>query len=433
MDTIFSILTAVVAEATNPLTAGLAIAVIGLNIHFGLTGLINFGQAGFMLLGAYGFAISLREGIPLPLAVLIGLAAAALFALLLGLPTLQLRGDYLAIVTISAAEIIRFVGRLSSLQDLTGGALGIRGQFYRGPFVELSPFSQDPAETFTLFPFTYLDVADGAQWVRIGSLLVFVVLVVAVVVVFRNARRAGMLARTAGESTDPVDPASDAVGPGPVSPADAIFDDTPAKLGSRTVVLLSALGVLAAAVLFFTVPLTYPQTGANGWWARLVAWVLVGLCTLLAAALMRSPWGRLLRGIREDEDAIRSLGRNVFAVKMQALVIGGLFGALGGMVYVIATTVQPDSLGRQTTFLIYTALLLGGLATIFGPVLGSVLFFSVRIFIRETADAYIPDSIMNTQESNSFAFIVVGLILVLLIVFRPQGILGNKKEVSVNV
>ena len=71
-------------------------------------------------------------------------------------------------------------------------------------------------------------------------------------------------------------------------------------------------------------PLSYSNTGVNGWWVRLVAWTLVAICAVLVYLLTRSPWGRLLRGIREDEDAIRSLGKNVFAIKMQALIIGGL-------------------------------------------------------------------------------------------------------------
>ena len=75
---------------------------------------------------------------------------------------------------------------------------------------------------------------------------------------------------------------------------------------------------------------------------------------------------------------MRSLGKNVFAIKMQALVIGGLFGAVGGMMYVLPATVQPDSLGRSITFFCYTALLLGGAATIWGPVLGSLIFFVGR-------------------------------------------------------
>ena len=68
---------------------------------------------------------------------------------------------------------------------------------------------------------------------------------------------------------------------------------------------------------------------------RFVTWVLVAICCVLVWLLVRSPWGRLLRGIREDEDAMRSLGKNVFAIKMQALIIGGLFGAIGGMIYVL--------------------------------------------------------------------------------------------------
>ena len=105
---------------------------------------------------------------------------------------------------------------------------------------------------------------------------------------------------------------------------------------------------------------------------------------------MRSPWGRLLRGIREDEDAIRSLGKNVFAIKMQALIIGGLFGALGGMVYILPASMQPDAMGRSLTFFCWTALLLGGAATVFGPVLGTILFFAAASSMQGVSDAWCP-------------------------------------------
>lgn len=327
MDTFINILEAMARELVAPQTAAVAIAVIGLNVHFGLTGLLNMGQAGFMALGAYGFSISIWKGLPLPLAVLIGLGAALVFALILGMPTLKLRGDYLAIVTISAAEIIRFTGRLSVLTDFTGAAQGIPGKEYREPFTDLSFFG--------------------------------------------------------GGST--------------------------------------SIGFL-----------DYPNTGVNGWWVRAVAWSLVIICTLLIYLLARSPWGRMLRGIREDEDAIRSLGKNVFAIKMQALVIGGMFGALGGMAYILAGSMQADQFGRSLTFFAYTALLLGGAATIFGPILGTVLFYVGRIFVKNTANAYVPDSIMNTSQTEQFSFIVVGVGLMLIVIFRPQGILGNKREVKLN-
>jgi branched-chain amino acid transport system permease protein len=179
--------------------------------------------------------------------------------------------------------------------------------------------------------------------------------------------------------------------------------------------------------------LTYPLTGTNDWWTRLVAWTIVGLCSYLVFLLARSPWGRLLRGIREDEDAIRSLGKNVFAIKMQALVIGGLFGALGGMIFILPASMQPDAMGRNLTFFAWTALLLGGAASVFGPVLGSILFFSLRIFIQGFSDAVVPSSVMNTSQTAQFAWICIGAVLMLLVIFRPQGLVGNKRELRFNV
>jgi branched-chain amino acid transport system permease protein len=317
-------------ESISAQTAAVAIAVIGLNIHFGYTGLLNMGQAGFMMLGAYGFAISIWHGLPMIVGILFGFLAAFLFALILGVPTLKLRGDYLAIVTISAAEILRYIGRLARLEDFSGAAQGIPGSQYREPFTSLSFFGNG---TF-----------DLGGWLP-----------------------------------------------------------------------------------------TLQATGVNGWWVRFVAWLLVAVCCLLVFLLVRSPWGRLLRGIREDEDAIRSLGKNVFAIKMQALIIGGLFGALGGIVYILPSSMQPDAMGRSLTFFCWTALLLGGAATVFGPVIGTVLFFAVRIFIQGTSDALVPNSIMNTAQTAQFAWICVGVALMLLVIFRPQGILGDKRELRFNV
>jgi neutral amino acid transport system permease protein len=397
MDTILGILNQSLREAISPGTAAVAIAVIGLNIHFGFTGLLNMGQAGFMLLGAYGFAISIIEGLPLVLALLIGLGAALILALVLGAPTLKLRGDYLAIVTISAAEIVRFVGRLSMLEDFTGGALGLRGSRYQGPFLDLSFL---PDGRWTLSPFNYRDAFDGSGAARALGGLVFVGLVVAIVLVLRRFR---------GEDAT----------------------ERSARLTRAAVVAALILGALLAA--FFVFPITYQNNVAQGWWVRLVAWTMVAISVLILALLVRSPWGRLLRGIREDEDAIRSLGKNVFAIKMQALIIGGLFGALGGIIYVLPSTVQADSMGRSLTFFGYTALLLGGAATIFGPVLGAVLFYGGRVLIRETANAYVPSSIMSDTQTETFSLIVVGVVLMLLVIFRPQGILGDKRELRINV
>ncbi len=98
---------------------------------------------------------------------------------------------------------------------------------------------------------------------------------------------------------------------------------------------------------------------------------------------MRSPWGRVLKGIREDEDAVRSLGKNVFAYKMQALVVGGVIGTFAGMVLAVARgSVQPDNYSRDVTFYILTALILGGVAKVSGSIVGPILFWMILAFFE---------------------------------------------------
>jgi neutral amino acid transport system permease protein len=320
------ILTQVAGEAIAPTTAAYALAAIGLNIHFGLTGLVNMGQAGFMLLGAYSFAIATIGGWPIWAAVLAALASAGIFAVVLGIPTLKLRGDYLAIVTIAAAEIVRLIGRSTSMTRITGGNAGLAGDSYKRTFEGLSPF---PAGN-----------------VRIG-------------------------------------------------------------------------------------PWAYSNNLSNSWWLRLVAWVVVGLACLLVWRLMNSPWGRVLKGVREDEDAVRSLGKNVYSYKMQSLALGGALGAIAGILFVLPRAVQADSLGRPVTFYIWTILLLGGAATVFGPVLGSILLWTVLMLIKTVMRDVIPTTVMRSEQIEMFGWVLVGIALMLLVTFRPQGILGNKKELAI--
>ncbi|MEG3613909.1 MULTISPECIES: branched-chain amino acid ABC transporter permease [Isoptericola] len=333
MDEFLRILTQSLGEILAPTTAAMAIAAIGLNLHFGYTGLLNMGQAGFMLLGAYGFGITLTLGGPIWLAFLIAVAAGVMFALLLGMPTLQLRGDYLAIVTISAAEIVRWFGRSTLWQEWTGGASGLQGRYFKDPFHALSFL---PEGRFALGPFEYIN------------------------------------------------------------------------------------------------------TGSDSWFTRIFAWGLVALLLLFVWLITRSPWGRVLKGIREDEDAVRALGKNVYSYKLQALVIGGAIGALGGVVYAIPTAISPDAMGGRTmTFFVWTILLLGGAATVFGPVLGSMIFFTAYMFMRTGMRTLSEDTALgnfiSTTQVEFIGGMLVGITLMCLVIFRPQGILGNKKELAFNV
>ena len=66
-------------------------------------------------------------------------------------------------------------------------------------------------------------------------------------------------------------------------------------------------------------------------------------------------------------------------------------------------------------------------------VLGAILFFVVRLLVRTLAGDFIPASIMSNQQADQFSYVLVGIALMCLIIFRPQGILGNKKELSFSV
>jgi neutral amino acid transport system permease protein len=323
------IVTNALAAAVGLSTVVFALMAIGLNVHFGYTGLLNFGQSAFLGVAGYGLAISVAEfDLPTLVGVAIGLAGAVVLALLLGIPTLRLRADYLAIVTIAAAEIIRLPLRSVSLSEYTGGSDG-KGRFAEG-FYSINPYGEG----------------------RYGI----------------------------------------------------------------------------AGVDF----------SERQFWALTVGWTLVVLSCLLVWALMRSPWGRVLKAIREDEDAVRSLGKNVYLYKMQALVLGGVLGSLGGFVVGWGNAVvQPDFFGTETTFYAYTVLILGGAARVIGPVVGASIFWALlsltdNVMRQAKSAGYLSDSILTSFQIGQVRFMLVGLGLMLLMIFRPQGLFGDRKEIALD-
>ncbi|WP_395154750.1 branched-chain amino acid ABC transporter permease, partial [Ilumatobacter sp.] len=144
-----------------------ALAAIGLNVHFGFTGLLNFGQAVFMAAGAYGLAMmvatigpaanrnfgwNLSEGTLFWLGIFVGVIVfPVIFALIMGIPTLRLRADYLAIVTIAVAEIFRIVVRSPTpgIKKWTNSSDGLTG--FSGTFYDMSPFGTQDRYLFNLF------------------------------------------------------------------------------------------------------------------------------------------------------------------------------------------------------------------------------------------------------------------------------------------
>jgi branched-chain amino acid transport system permease protein len=165
-----------------------------------------------------------------------------------------------------------------------------------------------------------------------------------------------------------------------------------------------------------------------------ISWSLVALACVLMFLIIQSPWGRVIRSVREDEDAARSLGKNVFGYKMQSLVFGGVLGAVSGMLLAFyAQAVQPDAYNPVVTFYLYTLLILGGAGRILGPVVGSVIFWFILVFtdsfLRQAIGAgLIPASLISPTEVGAVRFALVGAGLMLLMIYRPQGILGDRRE-----
>ena len=166
---------------------------------------------------------------------------------------------------------------------------------------------------------------------------------------------------------------------------------------------------------------------------------MVALICVFVCLLMRSPWGRVLKSIREDEDAVRSLGKNVYSYKMQALILGGVIGAVGGFIGALGlASVQPDSFNTDFTFIAFTMLILGGAARVFSPVVGAVLFWALLCVRAGRCCSHLGRSIVharrlldNTRIGN-MRFAAVGLALMLLMIYRPQGIFGDKKEIALD-
>lgn len=281
----------------------------GLQLNIGQTGVYNFAQAGFMAIGAYAMGILVVNEqwsfwAALPVATVIAVIA----ALIVGASALRLRGDYFAIVTIAASEMIRYV--IQNAQSLTGGTLGLIG--------------------------------FNTQWSTLSASI------------------------------------SNDLGLGPA---------------------------------YYLVPLLLVGAG------------IFLLCLIVLGFLQSTPWGRVLKAIREDESAARALGKPVFRYRMQSLAIGGALAALAG--YLLALdlgSLSPDEFQTDNTFIALAMLLVGGLGSYRGVLVGAVV---VEFLLQATQNINLP---LSASQVASLRFMLVGAILIALAVWRPQGVMGRRDE-----
>ncbi|MFQ5521564.1 MAG: branched-chain amino acid ABC transporter permease, partial [Candidatus Methylomirabilia bacterium] len=144
---------------------------------------------------------------------------------------------------------------------------------------------------------------------------------------------------------------------------------------------------------------------------------------------IRSPWGRVLRAIREDEDATAMLGKNIFGFKMQALVLGAVIMGMGGALYAhYARAISPEVFDPLfATFIVWIMVMLGGSGNNKGVLLGAFVVWGIW-----TGTTFLTDLLPAVLQSRApyIRFLFIGGLLVLILFFRPQGLLGEEKLVS---
>ena len=293
----------------------LAIAVLGLNLHWGHTGLFNGGIAAFFGMGAY---VTIILGSPpqaeqfggfgwiYPLALTGGIVASGLLAWVVGVATLRLRHDYLAIATFGVA--VAFESFVRNTEWLTGGAKGLRG-FER--------------------------------------------------------------------------------------PLEAAIDDR----------FLFNLGFFAFVL------------------AVLVA-VYFGLNRLI-----RSPYGRLLRAIREDEHAAQSLGKDPGKVRLASFIAGSMIIGTSGSLYATFNAfVSPQDVLPILTFQIWAMLIVGGAGNNKGALLGAFVMWAAWTASGWALARFAP--VEMQLYTGTIQYILIGLVIVGMLLLRPQGLLPEKLVIS---
>jgi branched-chain amino acid transport system permease protein len=302
---------------------------LGLNIVVGFAGLLDLGYIAFYAVGAYVYALlaSPHFNLHLPFWVIlpIGACVAALFGILLGAPTLKLRGDYLAIVTLGFGEIIRvFLNNLSRPVNITNGPQGI---------ARIDPFSVGGFSFSTRESILGIDFSGPMKYY-------YLLLAMTVVVIVMNIR------------------------------------------------------------------------------------------------LQNSRIGRAWEAIREDEVAARAMGINTTHLKLLAFAMGATFGGLaGGMFSAIQGFISPESFVLVESIMVIAMVVLGGMGNIWGVILGALLLSFVPEILRWTVQP-LQAALFGRQliEPEVIRMLIFGLALVLVMLFRPAGLLPSavrKRELAV--
>jgi branched-chain amino acid transport system permease protein len=187
-----------------------------------------------------------------------------------------------------------------------------------------------------------------------------------------------------------------------------------------------SLGIVSIPRPFDTILALTPGGNIDPGLSDLTLMGLAGLVVILALVvweyLTKSSWGRVLRGIREDNVATLAAGKHVATFQLQAMILGSaLMGLSGALFAVYQRVVTPDQFQPLDTFTIYVMVILGGSANNRGVIMGAFLFYFLDWISVRLPIAY-------SSDFPYYRLIVIGAILVLLVLYRSEGIFKEKKR-----
>ena len=176
----------------------------------------------------------------------------------------------------------------------------------------------------------------------------------------------------------------------------------------------------------------------QGWFGTGLPWTLAYLALTLALLvvvyvalekLVRSPWGRVLRAIREDEDAAASLGKRAFFFRLQSFVIGSALMGLGGAVYAhFVGYIAPEDFLPILTFQLWAMLIVGGSGNNRGAVLGAFVVWGFWTAAGGLLRGLVPQA--EQARAAALQVVLIGVLIALMLVLRPRGLLGEEVAVS---
>lgn len=162
-----------------------------------------------------------------------------------------------------------------------------------------------------------------------------------------------------------------------------------------------------------------------------IVWTVVVALILLLQFIVHSPWGRMIRAIRDDEDAAAALGKNVLYLKLQVLAIAGALGGIAGLLYAFQNSFfGPNDFDPLTTLIAFMVVILGGNARNWGVPVGALIFSGLYAATRFLA--FWPVDHLSSSNRAYLRLVVVGAVLIGLMAFRPQGMFGKREELGVD-